>query len=103
MVSDVLSAESEIQIVGTSENDSSSSLVAARAEGASAIIASQLRSIDEALAALLDPQPLTVVALNPDGTACVVVTLDRREIPLEGKNLVDLMKAMPDGCVPGAM
>ncbi len=97
IIGDLLAAEPDVEIVGIGDHENPS-LAAARANGAN-ILLSTLPSDtnDPSLAAVVEAQPLTVLALTPDGKACMAITLNRRELPFGGDSMAGLLKAIREG------
>jgi hypothetical protein len=100
LITDMLSAARDVEIVGMGDLESPS-LAAARAEGANILITSQpCNATDPSLAAVVDAQPLTVLVLRPERKSCVAVTLTHRELPLDGKNIAGLAETLREATSP---
>jgi DNA-binding NarL/FixJ family response regulator len=100
IITDLLAAERDVEIVGTGHRESLS-VAAVRTEGANILITTESsKGTDPSLAAIIDAQPLTVLVLRPERESCVAVTLTRRELPLDGKNMTDLAEALREATSP---
>jgi len=88
IISDLLSAEADVEIVGFGDHDSPSFVAAAEAD---VLLTAQPPSGTD-LAALVEGQTRAVVVLSPERNACLAVTLTHRELPLE--SVADLSKVL---------
>ena len=92
IVTDLLLTESDIEIVGQSDDGA---LGAAREEGADVIITQEYAGDGSGcLQAILSPEPLAVVALSADGTNAAAVSLYRQSIPLDPSSGTALARAV---------
>ena len=83
MITDLLASEKDIEIVGYTE-DAENSLVAARAEGANMIIAQQNAPVQEpSLGAIVDDLPLTILAIESNGSTSTSINFSRRTLQLQ--------------------
>lgn len=86
MITDLLEPEDDIEIVGSS-GDAEEALVAASAERANMIITQDHDLDDDAcLSVIIGSAPLTILAIEPTGSAGTSVSLRRRKLSLEDGN-----------------
>ena len=84
MITDLLAAERDFEIVGTAEG-ADNALVTAREQGANLIITQDQSEVrDQCLDAIVQDVPLTILALAPGGSAGTSINLSRRTMRLQG-------------------
>ena len=82
MITDLLAAERDIEIVGCGVG-AEGSLVAARAERANMIITQAQVPVQEpCLGAIVDDLPLTILAITASGSATTSINFSRRTLQL---------------------
>ena len=83
MITDLLATEKDIEIVGYTRS-SQDSLVAARAEGANMIITERgVQSREPSLGAIVDDLPLTILAIEPNGSTGTSISFSRQTLRLQ--------------------
>ncbi|HUE78376.1 MAG TPA: hypothetical protein VMN38_01920 [Sphingomicrobium sp.] len=100
MITDLLAAEEDIEIVG-SEAKTGNSLLAARAQGANMIITQEGAAVaDQCLNAVTQNVPLTILAIAPGGSAGTSINLVRRQLRLDDDGAKSLAQAVRQAMEP---
>jgi hypothetical protein len=90
MITDLLSSEGDIEIVGRADGGGDS-LLAARAEGANMIITQERAAAEDPyLGAVMDDLPLTILAIASSGSSSTSINFSRQEIRLRGEGAPSL-------------
>lgn len=100
MISDLLAAEKDIEIVGSAEGIENS-LLTARAQGANMIITQDEAPVyDQCLGAVTQNVPLTILAIAPGGSAGTSINLVRRNLRFDGGGAKALAQAVRQAMEP---
>jgi DNA-binding NarL/FixJ family response regulator len=101
MITDLLAAEDDMEIVGFADG-TEESLVSARAEGANMIITQdQSNGEDRCIGAILNGVPLTILALEPGASAGTSINFTARRLSLEAGGGNTLAEAVRDAVGSG--
>lgn len=100
MITDLLAAESDMEVVGWAA-ETENSLLAARAQGANVIITQESESRpSDCLEAVMQAAPLTILNIEPSDSSSTSVSLVRRSFTFAGdgsKSLANIVRQATAG------